>query len=114
MDLSFLISIGYMFLLISYIVTNIVWYRAINIVGCGFVVLWGCLTASGSNLIQIIVWNSLFAIIQIFNLIKLFCTLNPLGIKLASSQTELDTKNTIAKPMDEPQSVTHQEILVLG
>lgn len=45
--------------------------------------IMGCLTTSGSNLIQIIVWNSLFAIIQIFNLIKLFCTLNPLGLKLA-------------------------------
>ena len=95
MDLSFLISIGYMFLLISYIVTNIVWYRAINIVGCGFVVLWGCLTASGSNLIQIIVWNSLFAIIQIFNLIKLFCTLNPLGLKPAKPMDELVDETAI-------------------
>jgi hypothetical protein len=95
MDLSFLISIGYMFLLISYIVTNIVWYRVINIFGCVFVVLWGGLTANGSNLIQIVVWNSLFALIQFINLIKLFCA-----------------NNTIAKSMDEP--ISQQEIVVLG
>jgi len=95
MDLSFLISIGYMFLLISYIVTNIVWYRVINIFGCVFVVLWGGLTANGSNLIQIVVWNSLFALIQLINLIKLFCA-----------------NNTIAKSMDEP--VSQQEIVVFG